>query len=650
MAKPSGTVCFVLSTGEMRADKSELIKKSDYFSNLLQASSRYSEVRILLPEWVSESCFEIFLNFLSTNELARIDIITAQKLLWIADFFQDVHLQEVLIENFILTQINHESVLLFLQDAYTRTEKPDPPECWKKLFRQALHAASENADSIFSRFPDAVKNLDKHVVELLIRKALEMNPRIMLENAEQLMSSFKSCTGSFNFQEVLENEVVRSKAKYRSELKIPIIEWEAQYTGSGNFYSESDVFYIGGKAFNISLTSFEHEKKLDMVLQYADGDIPSENDDYISISYLFQITLPGSTYSKNDVTVISLPNFTPINLGSINPFDTSNPQNLKITLFGYEETIISSLAFYFTENVQSIMHKEPVDRLCLNLFKSVLSSNLLNVSEEDLVLEAVAKWYSSQREEANLKSLFELVRWNYIETEGLLRILCNYPKLRESPIYIEVFRNEIMNKSRQAKTINLMRRNSYIEPSITVEPRYSYKQKLADSNPSYTRKVLGTLADFILTQHSKPAPDTSEDHLKFKNLLEEKDREIAELKYQLECYKAGSDTTKPLSPMNQSYRSGNKSMFEDNWPVSEIKERPSIISQGSFSNISLDRGRSNSIDRFLKDPKRVSKSPARQLLDKLLTKIDQRLPQTKDRRDELSGFRPPLTPIKKNAS
>jgi hypothetical protein len=459
MAKASGTVCFVLNNKEVRADKAELISKSTYFSNLLQSSSKYSEVRILLPDWVNEAPFELFINFLTKNELGRIDIMTAQKLLWVADFFQHVHLQEVLIENFILNQISHESVLLFLQDAFTRNEKADPPECWKKLFRHTLQSAAENAGSIFSRFPEAVKKLDKHVLELLIRKALEMNPRIMLENAEQLMNSFKTCTGSCSFQDVLENEVTRSIAKYRSELKIPIIEWEVNYTGSGNYYSESDLFYIGNKAFNISLTSFEHEKTLDMILQYADGDIPSENDDFISISYLFQIVLPDSTYTKNDVHVIGLPYFTPINLGSIDPFDTSRPQTFKITLFGYEETLISGLAFYLTENIQSIIQKEPVDKLSLNIYKSVLSSNLLNVTEEDVVLEAVAKWYSSQSKEVNIKPIFELVRWNYVETQGLLKVLCDYPKVRQCPIYAEVFRNEIMNKARQAKTINLMRRN-----------------------------------------------------------------------------------------------------------------------------------------------------------------------------------------------
>lgn len=187
---------------------------------------------------------------------------------------------------------------------------------------------------------------------------------------------------------------------------------------------------------------------------------------------------------------------------------------------------------------------------------------------------------------------------------------------------------------------------------MTVEPRYSYKQKLTEQNPGYTRKVLGTLADFILAYHSKPAiPEESEELKKIKQQLEVKDREIAELKYQLDRYKSGSDTTKLLSPMATSFRSANKSLFEDNWPASEIKERPSLRSQSILSNISIDRGRSSSIsiDRFSKSSQRVSKSPARQLLDKLLTKIDKRLPQSKDRSDDSAGFRPPLTPIKKNA-
>jgi hypothetical protein len=187
---------------------------------------------------------------------------------------------------------------------------------------------------------------------------------------------------------------------------------------------------------------------------------------------------------------------------------------------------------------------------------------------------------------------------------------------------------------------------------MTVEPRYSYKQKLTEQNPGYTRKVLGTLADFILAYHSKPAvQQESEELKKIKQQLEVKDREIAELKYQLDRYKSGSDTTKILSPIATSFRSANKSLFEDNWPASEIKERPSLRSQSILSNISIDRGRSSSIsisvERFSKNSQRISKSPARQLLDKLLTKIDKRLPQ--DRSDDSAGFRPPLTPIKKNS-
>ena len=82
-------VWYIVEEKEFLSYKLFLIKHSQYFREIVDSINTVKKnYRILLPKWVDQESFAIFLKILETENMDCIDINRCQKLLWIADFLK----------------------------------------------------------------------------------------------------------------------------------------------------------------------------------------------------------------------------------------------------------------------------------------------------------------------------------------------------------------------------------------------------------------------------------------------------------------------------------------------------------------------------------------------------------------------------------
>lgn len=82
-------ICYEVENKDIWSYKSQLLKHSDYFNEVFSSlTTTKKHYRILLPKWVKQPAFSLFMNFLETEVIRPSSLEESRQLLWIADFFK----------------------------------------------------------------------------------------------------------------------------------------------------------------------------------------------------------------------------------------------------------------------------------------------------------------------------------------------------------------------------------------------------------------------------------------------------------------------------------------------------------------------------------------------------------------------------------
>ena len=248
-------VCFVVESREYRVKSQKLTRTSLYYSDLLESSKEFSEIRLLLPDWITTRPFQAYLSYIDTSRLAKIELIIAQKLLWIADFFKDISLQTNLISQQIIPFLTKESVLLFVQDSCTKIHTADEVlQVWRDLYKASCAFAAKHINYLFEKFSAALSKLYpsavRHILEIAIQE----------EDSASLLGSICEFRKTPNVIGLLTLLISESLQDFPNEINsLLVLDWHIKDFEFGNFYKESAVFMIGESEWVLCVWCFDHE-------------------------------------------------------------------------------------------------------------------------------------------------------------------------------------------------------------------------------------------------------------------------------------------------------------------------------------------------------------------------------------------------------
>lgn len=487
---------FVLQGEELSISQRLLEAGSAYFSELLKTPEEYPQVRILLPDWVSRRALMLYLDYIGLKRLPTLDVLTAQKLLWLADFLQDPQLQSSLLEDTILPHLTKDSVLLFLQDAHTKLSQGSDNPIWKQLLLKCIDLAASESAYLFSRFKASILAMAPELVEQLIYRALVQASHHSASDNTDLLTALKTIKGVESWVEMLGKEQERALggARWRRDRK-PVFVWDLEGIQLDNYFRESESFEVAGMAWTVSVWSFAHENKLDIAIRNTPSQSPGSFPRHSLIALSCSCQLDSEPLPSPLLITALIGTKTQNLIRSLHPASSLSLSRLSLSIHIEVEYVYSALLTYIVKHPGQCLAGS-IGALEGDKLLVVLKHRYLAVETEDEVLGLVGRWYQEASPEGDICDLLEAIRWPFVTLKGVIGALRDFPALKNSKCFRELFRRELDQRA-------VPKRDS--EAPL---PRHSYKN---DSNreifPSQ-KKFLETLAELLLELEFNPEAES----------------------------------------------------------------------------------------------------------------------------------------------
>ena len=480
-------VCFVVESNEYRIRSSKLARTSTYFSDLLESSKEFSEIRLLLPDWITTRPFQVYLAYLENSRLPKVDSIMAQKILWIADFFKDNALQINLITQQIIPSLNKETVLLFVQDACTKIySTEDICESWFDLYSAACEFSAKNYKYLLEKFSPALNKLDSNALKKIIEKALTFNEH---GSVFDKLIEIKKTEGIVGLIPVIEQESI---FEFQQEVsKNLVIDWNIDDFEFSNFYKESEAFKIGNTKWVLCIWCFEHEKRLEISIKQL--EVAKEFKQSIAAVTTI-VQLHDEILDNLIPKVQAIPAYfqTQSIIREVTDFNPENIQYFSIRLYAKSEDILSALLMNVASR-PSLLIEGNVSKVPKTIMLVLVSLKYLNVENEDIVLEIIGKWYEfnhSSLNDTDCQAFIDCIKWDYITVNGIINCIINYPSLKKNPLFAACFKKELENKLKKFNSKN------YVEE--VSDARKSYKKTIKKENYNNHKEYLSSVFDILL--------------------------------------------------------------------------------------------------------------------------------------------------------
>jgi len=480
-------VVFVLGSEEVRSSKVTLVAESSYFAELLQSADSYSEVRISLPDWVSRPPLELYLAYLASHALPKTDLLTAQKVLWLADFFLCPALFKDTLDSVILPALTRDNVVYFLNDAYTKLQTLEDSAHWQALFKVCVAVTAKNAQYVFDKFKALVRSFPPALVEQLCLVFLADNARKAVSDYTPVLEVLREVRGLPGFVSFLLREQEHVVADPRwAEKTQEVFKWTAQ---PGPNPVESPVFEFVGCHWTLSVS--ENGDSVDVALRNVTPDQPLSWPKH-SILCL-SVAVDSDTHPPNPVIIAAIAGTKTHNI-----IDSFPHSRVSLRLRARLEPLYSALLTHLARFPTSTLSTEslrgfPTDKLLV-----MLKYKYLSVRQEDEALDIVARWSSahfpsSAAADLELPPVLASIKWQYVSLRGLLAAL-THSLLRRTQHFQTIFRREILGRALGKTTLEEQER-----------PRFAYKHEVVRETLPSQQSFLDIVADTLFSLPSAPA-------------------------------------------------------------------------------------------------------------------------------------------------
>lgn len=495
-------ICFLIEGTELRVLKDLLLNKSHYFNRLLPKTIS-KQVKVMMPDWVTIKSFQQYLDYVKSSSIPRMDLYSAQKILWLADFLNDGPLQHILIYDHIIPNLKKETVLLFLQDSYTKMHSGPVNKCWKDLYNNCIEFASNFARFLFTRYSYLISKLDKSILQEIIQRDAIKNIKSGNNSSSPIIEALKEIRECSTYTELLKDEETKALQHYRNKLFNEVVfTWDVTDIHTGNFYKESQQFSIDQNLFCLSVWCFEHGKKLAISIRHVQSLHSPKITSLLAKGTIAAISCMVLTGKES----ASTPAVIPILIGSksqniireISPFESVRTKSLRIRLIARLEYVYTSILTYLGKYPDSMLHDDSIQFLSFEVLYTLLRYKHLNVRNEDEALDMIGKWVSKtdRLNETEIKKILECIRWEYLSIRGLVNAVRNYSALKSYKLFQEIFKRELEKRAGSESILHLS--------NTQLKPRFSYKQLAVKEKFESPEEFLENLSELILELEYSP--------------------------------------------------------------------------------------------------------------------------------------------------
>lgn len=446
----SGDVLFVLLGEEICMSRSTVAAGSPYLESLLQGSPEDTEVRVVMPDWVSRKPLMLYLEYLTSRSVPKVDLWTAQKMLWVADFLYDDVLQKALLYDIIQPSITCEVVVAFLQDAHTKLQKSPGNPHWRSLLDYCFRFVAMHAETVFQTHQETLIKLPTDLLEDLIEISIDQLSRHHDSDYTYVLSALVHLRRASNLLHLLTME--EHLAQTQSLSPDPVFSWTLTDVSLENSLQESGTFELGGLTWRMKAWSFAHEARLAVALvpgSNALARIPKQS----FVSLLCQIRTGVNDHQLPQLLTVVLGSKSQTVLRQLEGLHETQLRRLTLQLCVRLCPTYAAILTHLTHSPGELTgpHLKSISEKTLI---SLLTHKRLNVNSEDEVLSIIGKWVNEVYggnigEDTELCKILEAVRWDYVSLKGIFQCIRNYAGLRKSKCFREIMQRVVEQRASQ---------------------------------------------------------------------------------------------------------------------------------------------------------------------------------------------------------
>ena len=482
--------------------RSDILRDSPYFTDLLKKNQNYHTIRITVPDWMSYRHLELYFSLMPSSNFQRLDIFTLQKLLWISDYFQNPRLQEVIISE-ILPLLQKDTVLHLLQDSSVKIQSGDYSQCWKDLYNHCKELTGKNLRYILVQFPEIFEKLNSKTAEEVIEESLQLKFFTTADHSA-LIDRLRDIRQTAEIAKLIADQ----EKNIQDTPLVPVHSWELNAAREKKKTSMvSEIFAINN--INWQLISRYNEGTLEISIKLKENIL----DRSINLALYLQCLIS----SENPLNIPPKLMLLPVSFISecvIREIPLSSNYNLVVS-------INARIDFIYSAMIQDVLlHPdyllaENISELSFECLEFLLSLNTLNVKSEDNALEILGKWCeetSLKPNENDMKTLLICIRWDFVGLKYLVSSISRFPILKKYLCFREIFKKELRNKGKAQIGSD--------------KPRYGYKEGAIKENFQNQREFVESIAEILLDLEF-PLEDT-----RVQGKIEE-DEEIREMNHSI---------------------------------------------------------------------------------------------------------------------
>lgn len=256
-----------------------------------------NKIRLILPNWTSLFAIKVLVKFVDEDLLPKsMSWQDALKVVWLGDYFKISELVLIVIESFIIPQINTENVVKLINESYSKL-KTFGKNSFRKHSKSIIMTDKLNksiSQSNFEREEEAWCTLldrslsfmsDGNPISILKeQKSQNQIPKVILEEiVERVHSKTRGCPDMQMLRFLMtikesqflinllkyEHDTIKAKIDSDQIYENPLLTWEVCGL-KDNLIKESDPFLIDGCLF--ILTAWYIKENIQVTMKHIEGE------------------------------------------------------------------------------------------------------------------------------------------------------------------------------------------------------------------------------------------------------------------------------------------------------------------------------------------------------------------------------------------
>jgi hypothetical protein len=371
--------------------------------------------------------------------MGSVEIKDSQRLLWLSDFFRIHELTQFCIKDLIITRLNKDNVLMFMEDSQAKLSSTEnAASIWQELYLHCLNVTAQNIHYIIKFHYKQLHRIDPATLEEIVEKSFKMfNMALTTDHGPliDLLSKLRKVDSIFELLEDENRRVVEKETEDFTKMDAkPTLTWKLTNL-RGNFFKESEPVPFMNSYWVLSVWSLQKEESVSIAISQSKSPKEIEeqlNESYYKKNQFFVSSKKKGAHSKDESEELKsaavldgrIPNHCILTLGSFIRIEeledgggvlqlnslisasktptvirklklqelNSVDNKLTMQIFLKLEYNYSAILSYISKNFNWLYNDPAIAHLAKNQLQVLFRHKYLNIRKEDEAITALCLW------------------------------------------------------------------------------------------------------------------------------------------------------------------------------------------------------------------------------------------------------------------